>query len=71
MSIVSNQSAFHTVGTIADQLNEPLHRVEYVIRARGIKPIGMAGNSRVFSEASVQRIASELRRIDDEREGTA
>ena len=58
---------FPTVGTIAEELDEPLHRVEYVIRSRRIKPCGMAGNARVFSESDVERIASELRRIDAER----
>jgi hypothetical protein len=69
MSTVADQPVFNTVGTIAQRLAEPLHRVEYVIGARGIKPIGRAGNLRVFSEAAVQRIAGELRRIDEEREG--
>jgi len=71
MSIVADRPVFFTVGTIANGLEEPLHRVEYVIRARNIKAIGKAGNSRVFSEAAVARIASELRRIDEEREATA
>ena len=58
-----------TVGEIARQLGQPIHRVEYVIRARDIHPESRAGNCRVFSPASVARIASELRRIDAEREG--
>jgi DNA-binding transcriptional MerR regulator len=60
-----------TVGVIADQLGESIHRIEYIIRARGIRPVGTAGNARVFAEADVERIASELRRIDFEREGAA
>ncbi|MCH8808192.1 MAG: hypothetical protein IH986_19180 [Planctomycetes bacterium] len=56
-----------TVGEIARRLNKPLHRVEYIIDARRIRPEGRAGNARVFSEAAVERIASELRRIDEER----
>ena len=58
-----------TVGEIARRLGEPLHRVEYVIRARDIQPSGWAGNARVFTETDVDRIASELRRIDDEKGG--
>lgn len=57
----------NTVGAIAERLNEPLHRIEYVIRARGIVPISRAGNARIFSDTDVQFIASELRRIDEER----
>ena len=58
-----------TVGVIARRLRNPLHRVEYVISSRGIQPDGMAGNARVFSDAAVARIKSELQRIDDDREG--
>ena len=58
-----------TVGEIARRLGVPFHRVEYVIRSRDLRPSGWAGNARVFSEADVTHIASELRRIDEEREG--
>ena len=58
-----------TVGTIAQRLGVPSHRVVYVIESRGIKPAGRAGQARVFTEADVQHIASELRRIDAERGG--
>jgi len=53
-------SLFPTVGEIARRLNEPIHRVSYIIRSRGITPGGWAGNSRVFAEADIQRIAAEL-----------
>jgi len=56
-----------TIGAIALQHNVPVHRVEYVIRTRGIQPIAWAGNARIFSDADVAYIASELRRIDEER----
>ncbi len=59
-----------TVGTIAQETGKSIHRVEYVIRSRNIKPIGRAGIARVFSEAAVRRIKSELVRIDEEREAT-
>ena len=58
-----------TVGEIARRLDLPIHRVEYVIRSRGIQPDGRAGNARVFSDAAVDRIASECRRMDAERYG--
>ena len=58
-----------TVGEIARRLRESIHRIEYVIRARKIQPSGWAGNARVFTEADVDRIASELRRIDAEKGG--
>lgn len=58
-----------TVGEISRRLGEPLHRIEYIIRARGIRPALRAGNARVFTEADLQRIAAELRRVDVERGG--
>ena len=56
-----------TVGAIARRLGEPVHRIQYVIASRGIQPISKAGSCYVYSEAAVARIASELRRIDEER----
>ena len=60
-----------TVGEIARRHEAPRHRVEYVIRSRGISPISRAGNARIFSEAAVELIGSELRRIDNDRLTTA
>lgn len=62
-------SAVPTVGEIARRLGKPIHRVEYIIKARGIRPSGRAGNCRVFTEADVAYIAAELRRIDAEKGG--
>jgi len=56
-----------TVGEIARRLQVPLHRVQYVIRSRGISPTTRAGNIRVFSESDVRRIGRELDRISAER----
>ncbi|GIW78769.1 MAG: hypothetical protein KatS3mg105_0576 [Gemmatales bacterium] len=55
--------AMPTVGEIARRLDQPIHRIEYVIRARGIRPCGWAGNARVFPEDAVEVIADELQRI--------
>jgi len=56
-----------TVGEIARRLGEPLHRIEYVIRTRGLKPEFRAGHAGIYSEGDVQYIAAELRRIDQEK----
>ncbi len=56
-----------TVGEIARRLGEPIHRIEYCIRSRRIRPSGVAGNARVFTDQDVERIAAELRHIDIER----
>lgn len=60
-----------TVGAIADQLGEPMHRILYVIRTRGITPSGVAGNVRVFGVDVAERIAEELRDIDARKGGSA
>jgi hypothetical protein len=60
----TSHTAMPTVGEIARRLGQPVHRVEYVIRARQIQPGGRAGNCRVFAEEDVARIAAELRLIE-------
>jgi hypothetical protein len=49
-----------TVGTIAERLHEPIHRVQYVIRSRQIEPVQRAGQIRVFDEKAIQRIGREI-----------
>lgn len=56
-----------TLGSIAARYGVAVHRVMYVIRSRGIQPIGRAGNSWVYSEAAAQLIGHELTRIARER----
>lgn len=58
-----------TVGEISRRTGVSIHRVEYIIRARNIQPSSRAGNVQIFSEVYVEHIASELRRIDEEKEG--
>lgn len=59
--------AMPTIGEIARRLNAPVHRIEYVIRSRQIQAVSTAGNARIFSEADVTYIGSELRRMDEEQ----
>jgi DNA-binding transcriptional MerR regulator len=59
--------AMPTIGEIARRLGVSPHRVEYLIRARGIQPCGWAGNARVFSEEAVQSIAFDLERLAKSR----
>jgi hypothetical protein len=67
--MTTKTEAMPTIGEIARRLGQPVHRIAYVIRSRNIEPLATAGNSRVFSEASVEHIASELRRIESDRQG--
>jgi hypothetical protein len=53
-----------TIGAIAHELNEPIHRVQYAVRTRAIEPEAMAGHIRVFPPEAVGRIADILRDID-------
>jgi len=66
--MTSKTGTMTTIGEIARRLGAPVHRVAYIIRTRQIEPESIAGNCRVFSEADVAYIASELRRINEERE---
>ncbi len=69
MASVTTTSAVPTTGAIAQRLGEPLHRVEYVIRSRHIRPAHRAGHVRIFTEADVATVREELRRIDARRQG--
>jgi hypothetical protein len=60
-----------TVGEIARRLDEPIHRIEYILRTRDIRPSGIAGNCRVYAQEDVERIAIELRDIDARKDGAA
>lgn len=64
-----NVRAELTIGELCRQLSQPLHRIEYVIRSRKIRPTSRAGHARVFDEADLQRIRGELDRIARDRSG--
>jgi hypothetical protein len=70
---VVSSTAVHllTVGVIADRLSEPIHRIEYILRSRNVRPAGIAGTARVYDEEAIARIAEELRRIDARKDGAA
>ena len=67
---MSESPTIHSVGTLARLFRVPVHRIQYVIRSRGIAPAGIAGNVRLFDEAAAQWVGSELRRIAEEKEAT-
>ena len=60
-----------TVGEIAVRLGQPVHRIEYVIDSRGLRPTVWAGHARIFSESDLQFIESVLHRMDADREGNS
>ena len=61
---VSPRKSALTIGAIARELNEPIHRVQYAVRTRGIEPEALAGQIRVFPPETVERVADILRDID-------
>jgi hypothetical protein len=67
---MSDSPTIHSVGTLARLFRVPVHRINYVIRSRGIAHVGIAGNVRLYDEAAAQWIGSELRRIVVEKEAT-
>jgi DNA-binding transcriptional MerR regulator len=54
-----------TVGELARRIGCPVHRVEYLIRARNLQPIQRAGNARVFSEKDAAFVRDEIQRIGE------
>lgn len=61
----------NTVGVIAAKLGVPVHRVEYILRARTIEPVSRAGGLRIFTPEQAEQIADDLRHVDDREEGKA
>ncbi len=59
----------HSIGTLAKLFGVPTHRITYIVRSRGIEPVGIAGNVRLFDEAAARWIAGELQRIEDDKGG--
>jgi hypothetical protein len=56
-----------TIGEIARRTGKDIHKIEYIIKTRGIRPLGLAGAARVYDEAAVEQVADELRRIGARR----
>jgi hypothetical protein len=56
-----------TIGGIAQRIGLPVHRVQYAVLSRGIKPSFRIGRMKVFDESQVKRIEAECRRIENGR----
>ena len=57
-----------SIGPIAEHFDEDLHRVEYAIRSRDIKPVGKIGNANAYDEEAVRQIGEALRDIHSNHE---
>jgi hypothetical protein len=53
-----------TAGVLAAEINEPLGRVLYVLRTRGVQPIGRAGILRLYDAAAVETVREAIRQMD-------
>jgi hypothetical protein len=53
-----------TIGKIARRFNEPLHKVEYAVKSRCIRPAARAGVARIFDTAGLEQIAAALREMN-------
>ena len=56
-----------TLKQIADQAGAELHKVQYVIKSRGIKPARRVGNTQLFSPEAAGIIHDELVKIRAKR----
>jgi len=63
-SIGDMSKPYYATGDISRMLCEPKHRVEFVIKSRGIVPSFRAGNARVFDRQHLDLIADAIREID-------
>jgi len=56
-----DQARALTTGEISKRLGWPIHRVDYMLRSRGIMPIQRAGNLRVFADDVLDILRRERR----------
>lgn len=50
-----------TIGEIARRIGVAVHVADYIIRTRGIRPVGRAGQLRLFDSSALLAVARELR----------
>ena len=53
-----------TIGEIARQADQSVHRIAYIVKTRAIRPVSRAGKLRIFAPEAVRIIKNELTRID-------
>jgi DNA-binding transcriptional MerR regulator len=56
-----------TLGVMSSRLNIPIHRVEYLVRARDIKPVSRAGRFRVFDEQAIETLRQEVSQMEQRK----
>jgi hypothetical protein len=56
-----------TLGDIANQHGADKDRVRYIIKTRGIQPIGRAGHYRLFDQSASDAVGEVINEIDGKR----
>lgn len=51
-----------TMGILAQRLGVPIHRIQYLVRSRNIRPVERAGKLRIFDEKAIETLEQELKR---------
>lgn len=58
-----------TIGTVAEKLNVPVHRINYLLRTRPhIHPPAVAARTRLFDNQCLAQLRYELNRMEARRE---
>lgn len=60
-----------SVGDIARRIDQPMHRVAYIVRERRIEPLLACGGRYFYDEAEVQHVQQELNAIDSRKQAIA
>jgi len=59
-----------TPGTIAREINQPIHRVLHILATRSaIRPAARAGRIRLYDRQAIEVVRREIARIDETRTG--
>ena len=59
-----------TPGTIAREINQPIHRVLHILATRSaIRPAARAGRIRLYDRQAIEAVRREITRIDEHRNG--
>lgn len=68
MPTAASPETLITIGSIAERLGVPVHRVRHVLVTRRIPPTAIAGGRHVFDGAVVDRVRAEIARIERDRQ---
>ena len=53
-----------TVGDLGQQLDQPIHKIEYLLSSRKVTPIQRAGRFRLYSRDTVRFLRGEIDQME-------